>query len=176
MSCWGAFVFQANSSVSVREWKRNLPCRCCSSSFLSPGTALYSRQTFGNEWGRAGRRPLTRAPSHLWLVSAPRSGCDFVPSPCLPVLYAVFAIKASLWMCRCGGVSLLRRRGRGVSAHWGKVGTWHVLLFPCHFKLVSIKRVSSQEEPRLHRLPPPCLLLSGGAVTASLPPILPLLS
>lgn len=117
----GAFVFQTNSSVSVGEWKRNLFCRCCSSSFLSPGIALYSKQTFGNEWGRVGRRPLSCAPSHLWLVSAPRSGCDFVPSSCLPMLYAVFSIKASLWMCRCKGVSLLKGRGRGVSAHWGKV-------------------------------------------------------
>lgn len=132
-----------------------------------------------NVWERtgAGREEAADcAPSHLWLVSAPLSGCDSVPNSCLPVLYAVFAIKACLWMCRCEGVSLLKRRGRGVSAHWGKVGTWHILLFPFHFKLVSIKRMSSQEEPCLNRLPPPCLLLSAGAVTASLPPILPLLS
>ena len=128
-----------------------------------------------NVWERmgAGREEAAdRAPSPLWLVSAPRSGCDFVPSSCLPVLYAVFAIKASLWMCRCEGASLLKRRGRGVSAHWGRVGTWPILLFPFHFKLVSIKRVSSREEPRPAQASssvPPAAICRVGSFTGRTP-------
>lgn len=87
----------------------------------TPGIALYSNKLWGT---KGGGWEEAAALCHLWLVLAPRSGCDFVTSSCLPVLYAVFSIKASLWICRCPceGVCLLRRRGRGLSAHWAVRG------------------------------------------------------